>query len=80
MDVPIINRDKDLGLAVAAFWTNMSQTDINPFPRCTVRSDWRIIAIVQDHDASIALCGTAMYIISEGPSGCLLYTSDAADE
>ena len=69
MDVPIINRDKDLGLAVAAFWTNMSQTDINPFPRCTVRSDWRIIAIVQDHDASIALCGTAMYIISEGPSG-----------
>ena len=69
MDVPIINRDNDLGLAVAAFWTNMSQTDINPFPRCTVRTDWKIIALIQDHDASIALCGTAIYIISEGPSG-----------
>ena len=69
MDIPIINRDRDLGLAVTAFWTNMSQTDINPFPRCTVKSDWKIIAIVQDHDASIALCGSVMYVISEGPAG-----------
>ena len=69
MDIPIIERDQELGLASAAFWTDLSRTEIAPFRRCTVRKGWIIIALVVDHDASISLCGAVIYVISEDVNG-----------
>ena len=69
IDTPVISKDRDLGLACATFWTNISRESINPFPRCTLKPGWRITAVVQDHDASISLAGTALYIVSENDKG-----------
>ena len=69
MDTPIIDKDQELGMAAAAFWTNLSQTDIAPFSRCTVKNGWRIVALVIDHDASISLVGAVIYVISESKTG-----------
>ena len=69
MDTPVVSKDEDLGMAAATFWTNISKSEIHPFPRCTLKPGWRIVAVVQDHDASVSLCGTALYIVSENQSG-----------
>ena len=69
MDRPICEKDPELAMSATRFFKDCADGVLKPFPRTTVKPGWKIVSLVQDHDASAMLVGTALYVVTESEDG-----------
>ena len=68
LDKKVVNVDKDLATTWAQFWNCIGSNTIQPFPRCVLKHDQEITALIISHDATHEIYASTIHAVVSSSS------------